>query len=115
MLEDLNTWSNTSDSDREGISSVADRLSKSTGIDINPIGEQARMLAEQERGLTWDTEDDSTSIETRGQDITAEVREFKEDTKERLNKLENWIVAIVGVTITTLIATVGGLIFRVLS
>jgi hypothetical protein len=75
MLEDLNTWSNTSDSDREGISSVADRLSKSTGIDINPIGEQARMLAEQERGLTWDTEDDSTSIETRGQDITAEVRE----------------------------------------
>lgn len=55
MLEDLNTWSNTSDSDREGISSVADRLSKSTGIDINPIGEQARMLAEQERGLTWDT------------------------------------------------------------
>jgi hypothetical protein len=33
------------------------------------------MLAEQERGLTWDTEDDSTSIETRGQDITAEVRE----------------------------------------
>ena len=47
--------------------------------------------------------------------ITAEVREFKEDTKERLNKLENWIVAIVGVTITTLIATVGGLIFRVLS
>jgi hypothetical protein len=59
MLEDLNTWSNTSDSDREGISSVADRLSKSTGIDINPIGEQARMLAEQERGLTWDTDDDN--------------------------------------------------------
>jgi len=47
--------------------------------------------------------------------ITAEVREFKEDTKGRLNKLENWIVAIVGVTVTTLIATVGGLIFRVLS
>jgi hypothetical protein len=47
--------------------------------------------------------------------ITAEVREFKEDTKERLNKLENWIVAIVGLTVTTLIATVGGLVFRVLS
>jgi hypothetical protein len=58
MLQDLNTWSDTSESDRQGISSVADRLSKSTGIDINPIGEQARMLAEQERGLTWDTDDD---------------------------------------------------------
>ena len=46
--------------------------------------------------------------------ITAELREFKEDTKARLNKLEGWIVAIVGVTVTTLIATVGGLVFRVL-
>ena len=58
MLADLQTWSDTSDDDRSGISGVADRLSKSTGIDINPIGEQARMLAEQERGLTWDTDDD---------------------------------------------------------
>lgn len=65
MLADLQTWSDTSDDDRSGISGVADRLSKSTGIDINPIGEQARMLAEQERGLTWDTDDDRTSIETR--------------------------------------------------
>jgi len=47
--------------------------------------------------------------------ITSELREFKVDTKQRLNKLEGWIVAIVGVTVTTLIATVGGLIFRVLS
>jgi hypothetical protein len=46
--------------------------------------------------------------------ITSELREFKEDTKARLNKLEGWIVAIVGVTVTTLIATVGGLVFRVL-
>lgn len=46
--------------------------------------------------------------------ITAELREFKEDTKARLNKLEGWIVAIVGVTVTTLIATVGGLLVRVL-
>jgi hypothetical protein len=53
MLADLQTWSDTSSSDRTGISGVADRLSKSTGIDLNPIGEQARMLAEQERGLTW--------------------------------------------------------------
>ena len=47
--------------------------------------------------------------------ITTELREFKEDTKLRLNKLEGWIVAIVGVTVTTLIATVGSLFFRVLS
>lgn len=46
--------------------------------------------------------------------ITSELREFKEDTKARLNKLEGWIVAIVGVTVTTLIATIGGLIFRVM-
>jgi hypothetical protein len=46
--------------------------------------------------------------------ITAELREFKDDTKKRLDKLEGWIVAIVGVTVTTLIATLGGLVFRVL-
>jgi len=43
--------------------------------------------------------------------ITAEVREFKNDTKKRLDKLEGWIVAIVGVTVTTLLATVGSIIF----
>ena len=42
--------------------------------------------------------------------ITAELREFKEDTKSSLNKLEGWIVAIVGITVTTLLATVGTLI-----
>jgi len=47
--------------------------------------------------------------------ITTELREFKEDTKKRLDKLEGWIVAIVGVTVTTLIATLGGLLFRVLT
>ena len=31
--------------------------------------------------------------------ITAELREFKVDTKERSNKLEGWIVALVGTTI----------------
>ena len=46
--------------------------------------------------------------------ITTELREFKEDTKKRLDKLEGWIVAIVGLTVTTLLATLGGLIFRVL-
>ena len=42
--------------------------------------------------------------------ITSELREFKEDTKSRLDKLEGWIVAIIGITITTLLATVGTLI-----
>lgn len=46
--------------------------------------------------------------------ITAELREFKEDTKAKLNKLEGWIVAIVGITVTTLIATLGSLIFKVM-
>ena len=42
--------------------------------------------------------------------ITTELREFKEDRKSRFDKLEGWIVAIVGITITTLLATVGTLI-----
>jgi len=46
--------------------------------------------------------------------ITTELREFKDDTKQRLNKLEGWIVTIVGVTVTTLIATVGSLLFRII-
>lgn len=47
--------------------------------------------------------------------ITTELREFKNDTKKRFDKLEGWIVAIVGVTITTLLATLGSIIFKVLS
>ena len=46
--------------------------------------------------------------------ITSELREFKEMTKERLNKLESWIVAIVGLTVTTLISVLVGLIITVL-
>jgi hypothetical protein len=45
--------------------------------------------------------------------ITTELREFKEDTKQRLNKLENWLVAIVGTSFTTLIAVVIGLMVNV--
>ena len=44
--------------------------------------------------------------------ITAELREFKEDTKSRLNKIEGWVIAIVGTTVTTLIATVASLIIK---
>ena len=46
--------------------------------------------------------------------ITAELREFKETTKGRLDKLESWIIAIVGLTVTTLISTVVGLVLKVL-
>ena len=42
--------------------------------------------------------------------ITAEIREFKEVTKHRLDKLENWIIAIVGLTFTTLISIVVALV-----
>ena len=46
--------------------------------------------------------------------ITAELKEFKEVTKERLNKLESWIIAIVGLTFTTLMTTVVGLLMKIL-
>jgi|TARA_B000000557_G_C20764397_1_gene438824 hypothetical protein len=45
--------------------------------------------------------------------ITTELREFKEDTKHRLNKMENWLVAIVGTSFTTLIAIVVSLLVNV--
>lgn len=47
--------------------------------------------------------------------ITSELREFKEVTRERLNKLEGWIVAIVGITVTSLLATVGVLLMELLT
>jgi hypothetical protein len=44
--------------------------------------------------------------------ITTEVREFKQDTKVRLNKIENWLVAIVGTTFTTMVAILVGLLLN---
>ena len=46
--------------------------------------------------------------------ITTELRDFKEDSKKRFDKLEGWIIAIVGVTVSTLIATLGGIVFKVI-
>ena len=46
--------------------------------------------------------------------ITAELREFKEVTKSRMDKLESWIIAIVGLTFTTLITTIVGLLMKLL-
>lgn len=44
--------------------------------------------------------------------ITAELREFKEVTKSRLDKLESWIIAIVGLTFTSLVTTVIALVMK---
>jgi len=38
--------------------------------------------------------------------ITTELREFKDDTKQRLNKMEGWIIGIVAVTVTSLLGTI---------
>ena len=46
------------------------------------------------------------------ENITTELREFKEDSKARFNQSEGWIVAIVSFTATTLLSTIGGLIMR---
>ena len=46
--------------------------------------------------------------------ITAEIREFKETTKSRLDKLENWIISIVAITVTSLISTVITLVMRLI-
>ena len=46
--------------------------------------------------------------------ITTELREFKTDTKARFDKLEGWFVAIIGITVTTLLATVGALVLKLI-
>jgi hypothetical protein len=40
------------------------------------------------------------------ENITTELRDFKQGTEKRLDKLENWIVGIVGITVTTLLSVV---------
>lgn len=47
--------------------------------------------------------------------ITRELREFKTDTKASLGKLEGYIVGIIAVTVATLISSVGGLIYIVIT
>lgn len=47
--------------------------------------------------------------------ITTELREFKSDTKVTLRKFENYFVAIVGVTVTTLITSLGAVLFMLIS
>lgn len=44
------------------------------------------------------------------ENIANEMRDFKEMVKERLDRLENWIVGIVGITITSLVAVLVGML-----
>lgn len=44
------------------------------------------------------------------ENIANEMRDFKEMVKERLDRIENWIVGIVGITITSLVAVIVGLL-----
>jgi hypothetical protein len=44
--------------------------------------------------------------------ITTEMREFKANTNQRLDKLDKWIVGIVGVTVTTLLSVIAGIIIN---
>lgn len=46
------------------------------------------------------------------ENIANEMRDFKEIVKERLDKIENWIVGIVGITITSLVAILVGMMSR---
>ena len=44
--------------------------------------------------------------------ITTELRDFKQGTEKRLDKLENWIVGIVGITVTTLLSVVVAIVIN---
>ncbi len=48
------------------------------------------------------------------ENITTELKEFKTETKERLNKLENWIIGIVAITVTTLLSVVTAIIINMI-
>lgn len=46
--------------------------------------------------------------------ITTELREFKTDTKSRFDKLEGWIIGIVAISFSTLLAALGGILAWIL-
>ena len=73
-------------------------------VETNEIPQPEQYI--QEGGVEAHIIADMLRIES----ITTELREFKEDTKHRLNKIENWLVAIVGTSFTTLLALVVGLL-----
>lgn len=56
----------------------------------------------------------ATNVMLRLDMLIDEVREFKQDSKQRMNKFETWIVGLVAITITTLLASVGALVNHIL-
>ncbi len=56
----------------------------------------------------------ATNVMLRLDMLIEEMREFKQDSKARMNKFETWMVGIVAIALTTLLATVGSLLMRLL-
>jgi hypothetical protein len=56
----------------------------------------------------------ATNVMLRLDMLIDELREFKQDSKHRMNKFETWIVGIVAITVTSLLATTGSLLMRLL-
>ena len=56
----------------------------------------------------------ATNVMLRLDMLIDELREFKQDSKERMNKFETWVVGLVAITITTLLASVGALVNHLL-
>lgn len=56
----------------------------------------------------------ATNVLLRLDMLIEELREFKQDSKARMNKFETWMVGIVAIALTTLLATVGTLLMRLL-
>jgi hypothetical protein len=48
------------------------------------------------------------------ENITTELKDFKQGTEKRLDKLENWIVGIVGITVTTLLSVVVAIVINLI-
>ena len=56
----------------------------------------------------------ATNVMLRLDMLIDELREFKQDSKQRMNKFETWVVGIVAITVTTLLASVGALLNHIL-
>ena len=56
----------------------------------------------------------ATNVMLRLDMLIDEFREFKQDSKERMNKFETWVVGIVAITVTTLLASVSALLNHLL-
>jgi hypothetical protein len=48
------------------------------------------------------------------ENITTELRDLKQSTEKRLDKMENWIIGIVALTTTTLLSVVTALLIKAL-